>query len=116
VRPRRLLTHGEVWFANLDPVVGHEQAGQRPIVIVSSSHFNQNAIGLIVAVPLTRTDRANPLHVAISPPDGGLRYRSFALCDMVRSISHDRLQFFMGRLERDTLDEIADRIRIMLGI
>jgi len=116
MRPHRLLTKGEVWQAILDPVTGHEQAGVRPVIIVSSSQFNQNPARLIVVVPLTRTDRGNPLHVPIEPPDCGLRYRSFALCDMMRSISSNRLQFFIGRASGATLDGVADRIRIMLNL
>jgi mRNA interferase MazF len=105
-----------VWLADLDPTAGHEQAGTRLAIIVSANPFNQSRSRLVVIVPLTRTDRHNPLHVPIVPPDGGLRYRSFALCDMVRSISSERLRAFIGRVEGEAMDEIDDRLRILLDI
>ena len=114
--PRRLLLRGEVWQADLDPAIGREQAGQRPVVIVSTNRFNQGGSRLVVVVPLTRIDRGNPLHVPIVPPDGGLRHRSFALCDMVRSISRDRLQFPIGVIDHAAMDEIGDRLTIVLGL
>jgi mRNA interferase MazF len=114
VRPRRLLLRGDVWQANLSPVVGYEQAGARPVIIVSSSRFNQSPSRPVVVVPATRINRHNQLHVQIEPPDGGLRYRSFALCDMVRSTASERLQLFIGRIDRSTLREIDDRLRIVL--
>lgn len=116
MRPHRLLTRGEVWHAELDPVVGHEQGGSRPIVIISANHFNLNASRLIYAVPVTRIGRNNPLHVTITPPEGGLRHESYALCDMMRSISAGRLNYFMGRIDHETVDEILDRLGIVLGI
>lgn len=88
----------------------------RPVILVSASHFNLNRSGLIVVVPVTRTDRGNPLHVEILPAEGGLRHRSFALCDMVRSISSDRLEYFVGRLDVAVLEDIADRLRIILDL
>jgi mRNA interferase MazF len=107
---------GEVWLADLDPVVGHEQAGRRPIVIVSADLFNRNDSGLVITVPVTRTQRRNPFHVPINPPNGGLRHRSFVLCEMVRSISRDRLEFRIGRVDGSTMDKIDDRLRVLLGL
>jgi len=113
---RRTPRYGEVWQANLDPIAGHEQAGTRPVIIVSADPFNQTASRLAIIVPVTRTDRRNPFHVPIIPPDGGLRHRSFALSEMVRSISTDRLQFRLGKIGRGAMDEISDRLRILLGL
>ena len=93
---QRTLHLGEVWQADLDPIVGHEQGGTRPVIIVSADPFNEGASHLALVVPVTRTYRGIPFHVEIVPPDGGLRHRSFALCEMVRSISSDRVQFRIG--------------------
>ena len=64
---------GELWMADLDPVKGHEQAGRRPILIVSTNPFNYSAAGMIVIVPLSTKEKHVPLHVRVSPPEGGLR-------------------------------------------
>jgi mRNA interferase MazF len=116
VLPRCLLLRGEIWQADLNSTVDHEQVGQRPVIIMSTNRFNQGGARLVVVVPLTRTDRGNPLHVPIVPAEGGLRHRSVAMCDMVRSISLDRLLFPIGRINRSAMDEINDRLRIMLDL
>lgn len=116
VQLQRTPRLGEVWQADLDPIVGHEQGGTRPVVIVSADPFNENASRLVLVVPVTRTYRGVPLHVEIVPPDGGLMYRSFALCEMVRSISTDRVQFRIGMVDRGAMDEIGDRLRVLLGL
>lgn len=107
---------GEVWQADLNPTVGHEQAGTRPVIIVSIDAFNQNASRLVYVVPVTRRERRNPLHVPISPSQRGLQYSSFARCDAARSISTDRLRFRIGRIDQSAMDEIGDRLRIVLRL
>ena len=80
-----LPSRGEIWLADLDPTRGHEQAGTRPVMIVSSDMLNHGPARLVFVAPLTRTDRGIPFHVPINPPEGGVRTRSFILCDAVRS-------------------------------
>lgn len=65
--PRR----GEVWDIDFDPIVGHEQGGRRPGLIVSVDPFNAGPSTLVFAVPMTRTDRGVPAHVPVSPPKAG---------------------------------------------
>ena len=112
-----LPSRGEIWLADLDPIRGHEQAGTRPVVIISSDMFNHGPARLVFVAPLTRTDRGVPFHVPIDPPEGGVRARSFILCDMVRSISTDRLsgQPF-GVISVATLAEVEDRLRVLLEL
>jgi len=69
---------------------------------------------LAIVVPLTRTDHGQRLHVAIDPPDGGVRQRSFAMPEMVRSLSRDRLVERWGTLADATLVEIARRVRLLV--
>ena len=112
----RILRFGEVWQVDLDPIVGHEQGGIRPVVVVSDDRLNEGPSGLALVVPVTRKYRGIPFHVEIVPGEGGLKYRSFALCEMVRSISSDRAQFRIGILDARTMGEIGDRLRILLGL
>ena len=91
---------GEVWVADLDPVRGHEQAGRRPVLIVSVDSFNAGPAQLVYVVPLTRTDRGVPLHVAIAPPEGGLRAPSVILCDAdSRPYVNDRAAWVVSLLD-----------------
>ena len=111
--PRR----GEVWLADLDPTRGHEQAGKRPVLVVSVNQFNAGPARLVYIAPLTRTNRGIPLHVAIAPPEGGLRASSVILCDVVRSISVDRLvEGPWGVISAATLTQVEDRLRRVLGL
>lgn len=105
----------EVWFAELDPVRGSEQAGRRPVVVLSREAFNSARRALAVVVPLTSTESGLRLHLAIDPPEGGLRHRSFAMPDMIRSVSHERLLERWGLIRPDTFEELARRARIIVN-
>lgn len=111
--PRR----GEIWVADLDPTRGYEQAGRRPVLIVSVNPFNANPARLVYVAPITRTDRSIPLHVPVAPPEGGVRTPSFVLCDAVRSISHERLvDGPWGQVSAETIALIEDRLRRVFGL
>src|SRR5919201_3868157 len=108
--PRR----GEIWLADLRPTRGREQTGRRPILVVSVDRFNAGPADLVVVLPLTTTQRDIPLHVKIDKGDGGVRNESVILCEAIRSISKDRLVARSGMLSRAALDEVEDRLRILL--
>jgi mRNA interferase MazF len=114
--PRALASRGEIWIAELDPVRGREQAGTRPVLIVSTDDFNHGPARLVVAVPLTTRDRRVPLRVQIDPPDGGVKERSFAICESARSISTSRLVANWGTVAPRTLDRVRDSLRILLDL
>ena len=107
---------GEIWLADLNPVRGHEQAGRRPVLVVSVNQFNQSRADLVVIVPLTSTLRTLPLHVVVQPPEGGLTNRSALLCEAVRSITKDRLLARWGSVSPATMTEVEDRLRMLLGL
>jgi mRNA interferase MazF len=97
----------DVWVAQLDPIAGHEQAGTRPVVVISRDAFNAAGWRLCVCVPLTTRDRGSPLHVQIEPPEGGVRSTSYALVDQVRSLDRSRLIERWGVIDHDTHRKIA---------
>lgn len=103
----------DVWLARLEPIVGHEQAGTRPVVVVSVDEINRSYFELAIVVPMTSTDREVALHLRIDPPEGGLEKVSFALPEMIRSVSHERLVERLGRVRPETLGQLARRLRII---
>lgn len=105
---------GDVFWADPDPTRGTEQAKARPFVIVSVDHLNRSPIALSLAVPLTRTDFSNALHLEITPPEGGVRETSFAMPEQLRAISHDRMTRRLGSLRGPTLAEVLRRCRLLL--
>jgi mRNA interferase MazF len=113
IAPRR----GEIWLADLNPTRGHEQAGSRPILVISNDTFNRGPAGLVLALPLTRTQRNIPLHVAVDPPEGGLTSRSYIICDSIRSFSKDRLGSSpWGMLSLNTMLQVENILRVLMKL
>ena len=100
-------------LADLDPTAGHEQAGRRPVLVVSNEAFNQ-ATGLLTVVPLTsrKTGRKlYPSEVLLPAGAAGQRVDSIALCHQIRTISGQRALSVLGRLVDGTLRrQIADAL------
>jgi mRNA interferase MazF len=109
-------SRGEIWLVNLDPTQGREQAGTRPILIISVDGFNHGAAELVVGVPVTSKAKGIPLHVEINPPEGGLNVKSYAKCEDVRSISTSRLVKKFGTVSAQTIEKVEDRLKILLGL
>ena len=87
---------GEIWYVDLEPVRGHEQGGNRPVLIVSVDSYNSGPSTIIFIVPITRKDRNVPCHVEIMPGESGLPNKSFLLCDHARAISKVRINLQKG--------------------
>jgi mRNA interferase MazF len=112
-----LPNRGEIWLADLDPTRGHEQAGTRPVLVVSANLFNHGPSGLVFCLPLTRTNRHIPVHVPIDPPEGGVTERSYILCDALRSISSARLGSRpWGAVSTATMRRVEDKLRILMEL
>lgn len=107
---------GDIWLADLNPVRGHEQAGRRPVLVVSVDPFNQSRADLVVVIPITTTLRNIPFHVVIHPPEGGLTNASALLCEAVRSISKDRLITRWDSVLPATMATVEDRLRVLMGL
>jgi mRNA interferase MazF len=105
---------GDVYWTDPEPTRGAEQAKPRPFVIVSVDQLNRSPVGLSLAVPLTRTDFDNALHLPIPPREGGLRDKSFAMPEQLRAVSHERLSRRLGRLRSATREELLRRCRLLL--
>lgn len=109
-------SRGEVWFVNLNPVKGHEQAGVRPALVMSVDEFNNSAAGLVILLPITSKDRGIPLHITVNPPEGGLKNKSFVKCENIRCVSKERLIKCIGYVSSAVMEEVEDRIRIILNL
>jgi mRNA interferase MazF len=109
-------TRGDIWTVDLDPTRGHEQAGRRPALVVSVDFFNQGPADLVVVLPITSKAKGIPLHVSISPPEGGVRVPSYVKCEDIRSVSIQRLAKLLGRVSPETMHEVEDRLAILLGM
>ncbi len=107
---------GEIWLVDLNPTRGHEQSGKRPALVISVDLFNSGPAELVVVLPITTRDKKIPLHVRINPPEGGVKETSFIKCEDIRSISTERLLARLGEVSQDTISEVEDRVKILLGL
>ena len=114
---RAVPERGEVWLVRpARDLVGHEQAGARPVIVVSGNEINRAPWPLVIVVPLTTRDRGVALHVPVEASDGGLRERSVALVEQLQAVDRSRLVERWGTLEASTLELIDDRLRIVLDL
>jgi mRNA interferase MazF len=100
---------GQIWSVVLDPTQANEQAGTRPCIVVSADRFNKLPIGHCIVVPLTSRDRRLPHHIAVAD-DGGLQRPSWAMCEVVRSVSVQRFGGLIGTADSETTEAVARQV------
>jgi mRNA interferase MazF len=111
---------GEIWLADLGAGRGHEQSGQRPVLVGSDDAFNSGLAGLVMTVPLTSKvakSKQIPAHIRVDPPEGGLKTPSMILCDQLRTSSKERLgKAPWGTVSAATLAKVEKALRLLLGL
>ncbi len=112
------LSRGDIWLVQLDPTVGHEQSGRRPVLILSTNSFNQSPAELVIVAPLTSKSKNQPLHVPILPPEGGITVPSWIKTEDIRCISTTRFlsPSRWGCVSTKTLQEVELRLRRLLEL
>lgn len=110
------MKRGEVWLANLNPAVGNEQFGIRPVLIISVDYFNDSGARMVIAMPFTKKDKKQPLHVQVKAGTAGLKMNCFIKTEDIRSISKDRLISKIGIIDAITLSEVEIRLQRLLGL
>ena len=110
------IKRGDIYYAKLDPVVGSEQGGTRPVLIVSNDIGNKYGPTVIVT-PITCTlkKKSLPTHVEI-PHDIGLDVDSMALIEQIRVIDHTRLGEYIGRIGNKIQVEIDYALMVCVGL
>lgn len=110
------LKRGDVIWVAPDPVVGSEQQGRRPAVVVSSDSYLMRVARLAVILPVTTRDRGWPLHVPLRGAQTGLTGPSFALTEQIRTIDRQRIERRVGQVDQETLSDIDAWLRDNLGL
>jgi mRNA interferase MazF len=108
---------GEVWFANLDPTRGTEQAGMRPVILFQADAVNEFT-STVLCIPLTTNSRraALPTCLLIRRTEGGLIDDSVALCHQMRALDKSRLVRRLGKLSPETLSAFEGRVLFTTGM
>ena|SRR5438477_5455694 len=110
-------SRGEVWFANLNPTIGHEQAKTRPCLIISDDTFNHGPAQLHIVLPMTSKNKNHPLRVPVKWLEGGSEIDSFILCDQIRTLSRERFKKNkLGTVTQATLDAASTIITMLLDL
>lgn len=107
---------GEIWYASLDPIIGREQSGRRPVLVVSDDRFNAGPSELVIVLPITSKLRGIPSHIEIKAGEGGLAHPSAIMCEAVRSVSRKRLRNSLGVVTPSTLAAVERAMVILLGL
>jgi mRNA interferase MazF len=112
------MNRGDVFDARLSPTEGSEQAGVRPVIIVSRDAINRSS-PVVVVVPVTRAanvQRSFPNNVAIPAGAGGFTRASIALAGQIRAISKTRLLRLRGSLPAEIVQQVDRALRITLDL
>lgn len=109
------LAPGDVLWVNFDSIVGSEQAGRRPAVVVSSSDYNVSIPNVVIVVPVTTRDRLLPHHVLLAGPNVGLTTASYAMTEQPRTIDRQRIIGAVGWVDAETLRRIDGWLTDFLG-
>ena len=109
------IKRGEIYFADLSPVVGSEQTGLRPVLILQNNSGNKHSPTTIVAaITSSRTKHRLPTHVTFT--SDCLPYQSTVLAEQIRTVDKERLGKRIGKIDRAAMKNVDHAIAIRFGI
>jgi mRNA interferase MazF len=111
-----IVKKGDLFFADLSPVVGSEQGGVRPVLVVQNDVGNKYSPTIIVAAVTSQTKTKLPTHVRLEATQGGLSKDSVVLLEQLRTIDKQRLKERIGTLSESQLPDVEKALSVSLGI
>lgn len=108
------ILRGEVYWADLDPAKGHEQAGQRPVLVLSQDVFNERS-GVVIALALTSQPQRAGFPLTLELKSVKLPKRSWIKISQIRTLSQERLGKRVGRISPEELDLIVEGLNEIIG-
>ncbi len=109
------VKRGDVFFADLDPVVGSEQGGIRPVLVVQNNIGNRYSPTLVVLPLSTAKKNYLPTHIHICGSKS-LPRDSIVLAEQIRTIDRYRLREYVGSIDKEIMDEINRAMKISIGV
>ncbi len=110
------IRRGDIYYADLSPVVGSEQGGVRPVLIVQNDIGNKYSPTVIAAAITSQTGKARlPTHISVQT-DGGLAKNSVILLEQIRTIDKRRLKEKMGHLDDRTMKQVNEALYVSFGL
>ena len=112
-----MVKRGEIYYADLSPVVGSEQGGMRPVLIVQNDTGNRHSPTVIAAAITSQTGKARlPTHISLSGRAVGLNRDSVILLEQIRTLDKSRLRERMGRLDERTMSAVDSALAVSFGL
>ena len=112
-----VVKRGDIFYADLSPVVGSEQGGVRPVLIVQNDTGNRHSPTVIAAAITSQTGKARlPTHISLAAMSCGLPKDSVVLLEQIRTLDKRRLREKMGRLDEDVMKKVDAAIAVSFGL
>ena len=112
-----IVKRGDIYYADLSPVVGSEQGGMRPVLIVQNDTGNKHSPTVIAAAITSQTGKARlPTHIELNAQSDGLSRDSVILLEQIRTIDKSRLRERMGKLDENTMTKVDNAIAVSFGL
>jgi mRNA interferase MazF len=108
------ILRGDVYWADLNPVRGHEQAGLRPVVIISKDIFNERS-GTVIAMAITSQPQRAGFPLTLELTDSNLPKQSWVKISQIRTISTERLGKKIDRLQPEILSQLVEGVNEIIG-
>ena len=107
------VKRGDLFYADLSPVIGSEQGGVRPVLVVQNDVGNKYSPTIIIAAITSQVNKAKlPTHVDITSSSYGLPKNSVVLLEQIRTIDKKRLREKIGRFDADVMRRVEDALRV----
>ncbi|MFW5999172.1 MAG: type II toxin-antitoxin system PemK/MazF family toxin [Halanaerobiaceae bacterium] len=111
------VIRGDVFYADLNPVIGSEQGGVRPVLIIQNDIGNKYSPTVIVAAITSKIDKAKlPTHIEITAEKSNLEKDSVILLEQIRTVDKKRLQRHVTRLNDTIMEKVNKAVEISLGL
>ena len=112
-----IIKRGDIYYADLSPVIGSEQGGIRPVLIIQNDVGNKYSPTVIAAAITSQQDKTNlPTHIKVEAADCGLSKDSIVLLEQVRTIDKKRLREKMGTLDVKAMGQIDKALSVSFGL
>ena len=112
-----MIKRGDIYYADLRPVIGSEQGGVRPVLIIQNDTGNRHSPTVICAAITSRMNKAKlPTHVELSAGESGLKKDSVILAEQMRTIDKSRLRQKVAQLNRPTMQRIENAVAVSIGL
>jgi mRNA interferase MazF len=108
------ILRGDIYWAELDPTLGHEQAGRRPVLVLSQEIFNERS-GTIIAVALTSQPQKAGFPLTFELSEKTLPKKSWVKISQIRTLSTKRLGTKLGRASQEEIETVVDGLNEIIG-